>query len=114
VAECLFCKIIAGDIPGDFVYQDADFVAIRDVNPQAPVHVLVMPRRHISGYAAADQEDAELLGRAALAAAHVARLEGIADSGFRIVVNSGPDAQQSVPHLHLHVIGGRGMSWPPG
>lgn len=112
--ECLFCRIVAGEIPSDVVYQDADVVAFRDVNPQAPVHVLVVPRKHITGFAAASEEDEELIGKVARTAARVATHEKVADSGFRCVVNSGPHAQQTVPHLHLHVLGGRQFTWPPG
>jgi histidine triad (HIT) family protein len=114
VTDCLFCKFATGEIPTDFVYADDEIIAFRDINPQAPVHVLVAPRKHIVNYAAALEEDELLLGRIARAAATVARQEGIADSGFRTVVNNGSDAQQSVPHLHLHVLGGRQMGWPPG
>ncbi len=114
MTDCLFCKIAAGEIPATIVYQDSDVVAFRDVNPQAPVHVLVIPRRHFAGFDEADTEDEALVGRVARAAARVADMEGIADSGFRCVVNRGEDAQQSVPHLHMHVLGGRQMTWPPG
>ncbi|HEX6507787.1 MAG TPA: histidine triad nucleotide-binding protein [Chloroflexota bacterium] len=114
MAECLFCRIIAGEVPGDFVYQDEEVVAFRDINPQAPVHVLVMPRKHIENYAAATPADDPLLGRLARTTAEIARDQGVLESGFRCVVNNGPDAQQSVPHLHVHVLGGRATSWPPG
>jgi histidine triad (HIT) family protein len=114
VTDCIFCKIAAGDIPANFVFEDPDVVAFRDLNPQSPVHVLVIPRKHIAGFDEVTNEDRALVGRVAQAAAAVARQEGVADSGFRIVVNRGPDAQQSVPHLHMHVLGGRAMTWPPG
>jgi histidine triad (HIT) family protein len=114
VNECLFCNIALGRIPADVVYQDGDVVAFRDIQPQAPVHVLVVPRQHFSGFQAAGEEDEALIGKVARAAARVAEQEGIAESGFRCVVNAGPDAQQSVHHLHMHVLGGRQMSWPPG
>lgn len=97
----------------DVVYEDDDVVAFRDINPQAPVHVLVIPRKHITGYAGAEEGDASLLGRVALAAAEVARRQGLADGGFRIVNNTGADAGQSVNHLHLHLLGGMPMGWPP-
>lgn len=112
--ECLFCRIASGEILADIVYQDGDLVAFRDVNPQAPVHVLVIPRQHIPNFRAAQDEDATLLGKIGLAAARVAGHEGIAESGFRCVINNGPHAQQTVHHLHMHVLGGRQMSWPPG
>lgn len=114
MSECLFCNIALGRVPADVVYQDSDTVAIRDIQPQAPVHLLIIPRKHISGFAAAHEEDEALIGQVARVAARIAEQEGIAESGFRCVVNSGPDAQQSVPHLHMHVLGGRQMSWPPG
>lgn len=112
--DCLFCKIVSGRIPAETVYSDSDIIVIRDINPQAPLHVLVIPRRHIESYATSEVADEQLLGRMTRVAADVARQEGIADGGFRTVVNNGPDAQQSVPHLHLHVLGGRMMGWPPG
>lgn len=114
MTDCLFCKIVAGDVPADIVYQDDDVVAFRDVNPQAPVHVLIVPRKHLSGYGNIADEDVPLLGKVARAAGRVAEQEGVATSGFRSVVNTGPAAQQSVRHLHLHVLGGRQMTWPPG
>jgi histidine triad (HIT) family protein len=114
VADCLFCKIVAGEIPADLVYSDEHAIAFRDIQPQAPVHVLVVPREHLGGYSDAREEYVELLGRVALTAALVARLEGVAGSGYRCIVNNGPDAQQSVQHLHMHILGGRQMSWPPG
>jgi histidine triad (HIT) family protein len=114
VTDCLFCRIALGEIPAQIVYQDADVVAFRDVQPQAPVHVLVIPRLHIGGFADTGDEHRELLGTVAQTAARVAQLEGIAETGFRCVVNSGSDAQQSVRHLHMHVLGGRQMNWPPG
>lgn len=114
MATCLFCSIVTGDIPAEMVYEDDTVVAFRDVNPQAPVHVLVVPRRHISGFGEAGDGDVLLLGEVARATARVAEVEGVAESGFRCVVNSGSDAQQTVPHLHVHVLGGRQMTWPPG
>jgi histidine triad (HIT) family protein len=114
VTDCLFCKIAEGEIPATIVHQDADTVAFRDIQPQAPVHVLVIPRRHLSGIGSASQEDADLLSSVMLAAKRVADMEGIDGSGYRCVLNEGADASQSVPHLHVHVIGGRKMAWPPG
>jgi histidine triad (HIT) family protein len=108
----LFSKILAGEIPADVVYEDEHAFAFRDTNPVAPTHVLVIPRREIVNVGTATQDEAELLGHLMLAAAKVAELEGLED--FRVVTNSGAGAGQSVFHLHLHVIGGRALSWPPG
>ncbi len=108
--DCLFCKIAAGEIPSSKVYEDENVYAFRDIAPQAPVHVLVIPRKHISGWYDASGESDETLAHLMRAAATVARMEGIVESGFRVVSNCGADAQQSVPHLHLHVLGGRAMS----
>jgi len=112
--DCIFCRIASGDLPSDVVYQDEECVAFRDINPQAPVHLLVIPRKHIEGLAETDPEDEALLGRLAAAAAEVAEQEGLSEDGYRVVINWGPDAGMAVPHLHLHVLGGRRMSWPPG
>jgi histidine triad (HIT) family protein len=114
MTDCLFCRIVAGEIPATIVYEDGDIVAFRDIQPQAPVHVLVVPRKHIARFADLDEEDEALVGRLARAVARIAAQEGVLESGYRTVVNNGPDAQQSVPHLHMHVIAGRPMSWPPG
>ncbi len=112
--DCLFCQIVRGEIPASIVYQDDDVMAFRDIQPAAPVHVLVIPRKHFAGFADATEEESLLIGRLARVAARVAEQEGVAGSGYRSVVNSGPDAQQSVQHLHLHVLGGRRLTWPPG
>lgn len=114
MSDCLFCRIAAGEIPADIVHQDDDTVAFRDIQPQAPVHVLVIPRKHLASYSDVGVEDVALLGQLARVAARVAKTEGVEDSGYRCVVNSGDDASQSVRHLHLHVLGGRQMGWPPG
>lgn len=107
--NCLFCKIVAGEIPSTKVYEDENVYAFRDIAPQAPTHVLVVPKKHISGwYDAKDESDAALAGLMR-AAATVAKMENIVDSGFRVVSNCGKDAQQTVAHLHLHVLGGREM-----
>ena len=112
--SCIFCKIVAGEIPAAKIYEDDAAIAFRDINPQAPVHVLVIPRAHIASLDdAADSDEAEL-GRLVLAAARVARQEGLTEGGYRTVVNTGAGAGQSVFHLHLHVLGGRRLSWPPG
>ena len=110
--SCLFCRIVRGEIPAKLVAESPECVAFREVNPQAPTHVLVIPRTHVPSLDAAD--DAELLGRMSLMAARIARDEGIADSGYRTVINTGHDAGQSVQHIHLHLLGGRRLGWPPG
>ena len=112
--SCVFCGIVAGEIPSDRVAEGDDYVAFRDLAPAAPTHVLIIPKRHIAGIAAAEPEDTDLLGRMLLAATEIARQEGISESGYRVVINEGADGGQTVGHLHIHVMGGRGMSWPPG
>lgn len=111
---CIFCKIANKEIPSKVVLEDEHVFAFHDVNPQAPTHVLVVPKRHIAGIAQAAPEDEAVLGRLLLAARRVAELTGIVESGFRTVVNNGANAGQTVFHLHVHVIGGRPMAWPPG
>ena len=111
-ADCLFCRIIRGEIPAKLVTETPDCIAFRDINPQAPVHVLVVPRRHVASLD--ELRDAELLGKIGLLAAEIARSEGIAESGYRTVINQGSDGGQSVAHLHMHLLGGRKMKWPPG
>jgi histidine triad (HIT) family protein len=110
--NCLFCKIIAGEIPGEFVHQDDRCMVIRDINPQAPMHVLVIPREHIESLADASQKEESLLGHLLRVGARIANLQG--HESYRTVINTGAGAGQSVFHLHVHVIGGRGMHWPPG
>ncbi len=111
--DCLFCKLIAGKIPSKKIYEDDRVFAFEDINPQAPTHVLVIPKQHIEGLNKASAEDAEILGHVQLAAANIARDRGI-ESGYRTVLNVGPGAGQSVFHIHLHLLGGRNLSWPPG
>ncbi len=111
MADCLFCRIVAGEIPAQLVYEDDHAVAFRDINPQAPVHVLVIPRKHIPSIASLDGQEC---GHQMAAIRNVAEQQGVADSGYRVVTNHGPDAQQSVFHLHWHVLGGRALGWPPG
>ena len=111
--DCVFCKIVAGEIPTDFVHEHDDVVAFRDLNPQAPVHVLIIPRKHIPSMDDATADHDVILGRMLLAAREIAAKEGIAGA-YRLVNNCGAPAGQSVFHLHLHLLGGRGMSWPPG
>ncbi len=112
--DCIFCRIVSGQIPAQRVYEDDHVLAIRDINPQAPVHVLIMPKRHVASVLEAVDGDAGLLGRIVLAAAKVARQEGIAQRGFRLLTNTGLDGGQAVAHLHYHLLGGRVMGWPPG
>ncbi len=112
--NCLFCKIVAGEIPAEKVYEDEAAVAFRDINPQAPVHVLIIPRTHIASLAEAGEADESKLGQLLLAAARVAYQEGLAEGGYRTVINTGAGAGQSVFHIHLHVLGGRPLAWPPG
>lgn len=114
MSDCLFCKMVAGEIKPDTVYEDDDVLAFRDLNAQAPTHVLVVPKRHISTINDLNGNDAELVGLLYLAAKRVAELDGIAEDGFRTVMNCNAGAGQSVFHIHLHVLGGRNMSWPPG
>jgi histidine triad (HIT) family protein len=111
---CIFCKIANKEIPSKVVFEDEHVIAFHDTNPQAPTHALVIPKRHIAGIAQAAPEDEAVLGRLLLAARRVAELTGIAESGFRTVVNSGANAGQTVFHIHVHVLGGRPMAWPPG
>jgi histidine triad (HIT) family protein len=114
MSDNIFGKIARGEIPADIVYEDDDVVAFRDLSPQAPTHILVIPRKPIPTLNDMASEDAELVGKLFLAAARIARQEGIADSGYRTVVNCNAAAGQTVFHLHLHVLGGRPMQWPPG
>jgi len=111
---CLFCKIIDRKIPSKFVYEDEHVFAFEDINPQAPVHVLVVPKKHISTMLEAGHDDNELIGRLFQAANKIARDRNIAERGFRLVINCNPEAGQSVYHIHLHLLGGRIMHWPPG
>ncbi len=114
MSECIFCKIVAKAIPAALIYEDDLVVAFDDVNPQAPTHTLVIPRRHVGSIAELQDSDIELLGRLMLAGNTIARQKGIADAGYRVVVNTGAHGGQTVFHLHLHVLGGRHMAWPPG
>ena len=114
VPDCLFCRIAAGTIPASIVHDDEDVIAFRDIAPRAPTHILLIPRRHIPSAAALVESDGPLLGRLFAVAADVARSEGIAEDGFRIVTNVGRWGGQTVDHLHLHLMGGRAFEWPPG
>ena len=114
MTDCIFCKIASGEIETDFVYQDDQVVAFRDLNPQAPTHVLVIPREHIATTNDLTGDNAAVIGRMILAAKQIAEQEGIAERGYRTVLNCNAEAGQSVFHIHLHVLGGRPMGWPPG
>ena len=111
--DCLFCKIVAGSIPAKRLYETPEVLAFPDLHPQAPVHVLVIPKRHLASHAHALPEDAALLGTLLTEAGTIARAQGL-DGGYRLVVNTGPDGGQTVDHLHVHLLGGRAMGWPPG
>lgn len=113
MTDCLFCRIIAGEIPSKKVYEDEQIYAFDDINPQAPTHVLIVPKKHVRGLKEARPEDAELIGRCHLVAANIARQRSIED-GYRTILNIGPRAGQSVFHLHVHLLGGRRLGWPPG
>lgn len=114
VADCLFCRIVAGEIPSTGVHEDEAILAIRDIAPRAPTHILLMPKGHVASAADLTVEHAELLGRIFAAAAQIARSEGIAERGYRVVTNVGAWGGQSVDHLHFHLMGGRAFEWPPG
>lgn len=114
MTDCLFCKIAAGEIQSNVVLETPTLMAFRDVNPQAPTHALVIPKEHVQDVTSIDASHGSLLSDLIGAANEIARSDGVAESGYRLVLNVGPDAGQSVFHLHLHVIGGRPMGWPPG
>ncbi len=111
--DCLFCKIVAGTIPAKRLHEDADTLAFADINPQAPTHLLVIPKRHIASHAHALPEDAGILGQLLVASGDLARAYRL-DDGYRLVINTGRDGGQTVDHLHVHLLGGRSMGWPPG
>jgi len=113
-SDCLFCKILAGEIPAELVYESDTAVAFRDINPQAPTHVLVIPRKHISTINDIEKDDQEIVGSLYIAAKEIAAQEGMAENGYRAVMNCNEGAGQSVFHIHLHVLGGRLFGWPPG
>ena len=114
MADTIFSRIIAREIPADIVYEDDDALAFRDIDPKAPTHVLVIPKRYIATVADAAPEDATALGALLVTAARVAAGLGLAEDGYRLVINHGPDGGQTVEHLHIHILGGRSMAWPPG
>lgn len=111
--ECIFCKILNGDIPATLVYEDDEVIAFNDISPQAPTHILVIPRKHISGPEALTESDQPLIGKLVNVGVDLARISNLAD-GYRLVMNNGERAGQTVFHLHMHVLGGRNMTWPPG
>ena len=114
MTDCIFCRIVAGEVPSDEVASTERTYAFRDINPALPVHVLVVPREHIESAATVTPEHGDVLAEMMTTAQQVARDEGLAERGYRLVFNVGDDAQNSVAHLHLHVVGGRPMEWPPG
>jgi len=114
MTDCLFCKMVSGAIKPDTVYEDDDVLAFRDINPQAPTHVLIVPKQHVSTINDLDAQTAGLFGKMMLAAANVARQEGFAEQGYRTVMNCNEHGGQTVFHIHLHLLGGRPMGWPPG
>ena len=111
-SDCLFCKIAAGDIPAEKLYEDEEMLAFRDISPQAPVHFLIIPKKHIQDPAGVDTDDEDMIGRMMRTGTKVAKENGISD--FRLVFNNGVGAGQTVFHLHMHVLGGRPLGWPPG
>lgn len=112
--ETIFSKIIRREIPADIVYEDDTCLAFRDINPQAPIHILVIPKEPLASVADAEERHADMLGHLVVTARQVARAEGILENGFRLVVNAGQDGGQEVHHLHIHLLGGRRLTWPPG
>ncbi len=108
--DCIFCKIVVGEIPSDTVYQDEEIIAFRDINPQAPVHIIIIPRKHIASLSDLSESESALVGRMVAVANRLAKDEGIADKGYRVVINCGKEGGQLVPHLHLHLVGGRQLS----
>lgn len=112
--HCLFCDIIQGKIPATVVFEDEEMLAFRDISPQAPTHVLIIPKRHIATINDTDEQDAFLLGRLILRAKHIAKAQGLSETGYRLVYNINSGGGQEVYHIHLHLLGGRQMTWPPG
>ncbi len=114
LADCIFCKIISGEISGDIIYQDDKVIAIKDIDPKAPVHILIIPRDHIPSLNDIDEYNSGLIGHIFMVAATLARDKGIAEKGYRVVNNCGAEGGQTVGHIHFHLLGGRNMTWPPG
>lgn len=113
-ANCLFCRIVRGEIPARIAFENDDVLAFHDIDPKAPTHVLVIPRKHIGAIARVQDADAALMGALTLAARDIARELGIETTGYRLVINNGADAGQTVDHVHMHILGGRKLTWPPG
>ena len=114
MTDCLFCKMVSGEIPPDIVYEDDEVLAFNDINPQAPTHVLIIPKKHIATLNEASDEDTQVLGRLNIVAAQLAKKLGFDEDGYRVVMNCNADGGQAVYHIHLHLLGGRSMAWPPG
>ncbi|HOE13404.1 MAG TPA: histidine triad nucleotide-binding protein [Candidatus Saccharicenans sp.] len=114
MTDCLFCRIVNKEIPSRLVYEDEKVLAFEDIKPQAPAHILIIPKKHLASLKEADENDQNLLGYLLLTARKIAQDKGLAESGFRLVINSGPDSGQEVYHLHVHLLGGRRFGWPPG
>ncbi len=114
MTDCLFCKIVAGEIPAKMVYEDDTILAFEDIGPQAPTHILIIPKQHFASLKDVPGTEKDLLGQILLKAKEIAREKGLEDSGYRVVLNTGRDAGQAVFHIHFHLLGGRRMSWPPG
>ena len=112
--SCIFCKIVAGEIPADILYQDDDVMCFRDVSPQAPTHLLVIPKKHIGSIAELEQSDTDIAGKILVTATKMAKQDGVSESGYRVAMNCGAEGGQTVGHIHMHVLGGRQMGWPPG
>ena len=112
--SCIFCKIVAGEIPSEILYQDDDVLCFRDVAPQAPTHMLVIPKKHIGSIAELDNSDMNLAGKILVTATQMAKEQGISESGYRVAMNCGDEGGQTVGHIHMHVMGGRQLGWPPG
>jgi histidine triad (HIT) family protein len=114
LSDCIFCKIASGDIPGDIVYQDDRVIAVNDIDPKAPVHILIMPKTHIPSLNEIDDSNKDILAHILTVAADLAKTKGMAEKGYRIVNNCGVQGGQSVEHIHFHLLGGRSLTWPPG
>lgn len=112
--DCLFCKIVSGEIETNMIFEDEDVIAFPDINPQAPIHILIIPKKHIPSVSEADEGDIPILGKILYRASQIARQEDIEETGYRLVINNGENAGMEVDHLHLHLLGGRKMNWPPG